>query len=70
MDLLPVGRGYAELSAGVRGLPGGEVLGFARGELGYRPTQHLSVFGFGDVTLGGRLQPPAWMAGLGLRYAF
>lgn len=72
VDLLPVGRGYAELTAGVRGLPEGDVLGYARGELGYRPTSALSVFGFAeaDLTLGGRLQPPGWMAGVGLRYSF
>lgn len=67
-----MGRGYAELSAGVRGLPGGDVLGFARGELGYRPTPNLSLFGFAeaDLTLSGRLQPPSWMAGVGLRYSW
>lgn len=72
VDLLPVGRGYAELSAGVRGTPGGDVLGYARGEVGYRPTSALSLFGFGeaDVTLGGRLLPPSWMAGIGARYSF
>lgn len=72
VDARAVGTGYAELTAGVRGLPGGDVLGFARGELGYRPTERLSVFGFGeaDVTLGGRLLPPSWMAGVGARYSF
>lgn len=69
--LLPKGTGYAELSAGVRGV-GGDVVGFARGELGWHPRDNLSLFAFGeaDVTLGGRLLPPSYQAGVGLRVTF
>ena len=68
VSLLPVGTGYAELSAGARGL-GGSAVGFVRGEVGWRPAQRVSVFGFGEGTFGGPLGP-AWMAGVGARVSW
>lgn len=67
-SLLPVGTGYAELSAGVRSL-GGDVTGYVRGEVGWRPAPRVSVFGFGEGTFGGSLGP-GWMAGIGARVGF
>lgn len=68
VSLLPVGSGYAELSAGARGI-GGEVVGFVRGEVGWRPAPSVSVFGFGEATFGGSMGP-GWMAGIGARVGF
>lgn len=65
VDALKPGQGYAEFLAGVRGA-GRDVVGFARGELGARLTPALSLFGFGEVTVGTQA-PPAWMAGIGGR---
>lgn len=66
--LLPTGTGYVELSAGVRADAGGAAA-FARGELGWRPRENLSVFAFGEGTAGLR-QPAAFMAGVGARLNF
>lgn len=59
------GTGYAEVTAGARGL-GKEVVGYVRGELGARLTPQASLFGFGEAQLSTRLQP-AWMVGVGAR---
>lgn len=59
------GTGFAEVSAGARGL-GGSVVGYVRGEFGARLTPSASLFGFGEATLNTQLQP-AWLAGIGAR---
>lgn len=63
--MLKPGSGYAELTAGARGA-GGTVTSFLRGELGARLTPGVSLFGYGEGTLGTSLQP-GWQAGLGAR---
>lgn len=65
MDALKPGQGYAELTAGARG-QGASIVGFARGELGWKPRSNIDLFTFGEATLA-RGAPPAWMAGLGAR---
>lgn len=65
MDALAPGRGFAELTAGARGPWAGPAVAFARGELGAHLTPGLSLFGYGEATLGGAL--PGWQAGLGAR---
>ncbi len=42
------------------------MVGFARGELGWKPTASSALFAFGEATLSTQLQP-AWMAGVGFR---
>lgn len=72
VDALEVGRGFAELTAGARG-EGGAVVGFARGEVGWRPASSVSLFGFGEATVSGAslsTMKPAWQAGLGARVAW
>lgn len=69
VDALRPGQGYAELTAGARG-EGASIVGFVRGEVGARVTPGLSLFGFGEATLGGQLGgplTPGWMAGIGAR---
>lgn len=69
VDLLPSGSGYAEVTAGARG-EGRNVVGYARGELGWKPSGNVSLFGFGEASVGGSLGgslTPAWMAGVGAR---
>lgn len=62
--LLPVAGGYLEASAGARGAAGA-VVGYVRGELGWRPVSRAAFFAFGEAELG---RPgPAWAAGLGAR---
>lgn len=65
VSLLPAGHGYAELSAGARGVGRG-LAGFARGELGARATERLSVFAFVEALLPSTLTPE-WQAGVGAR---
>lgn len=65
MDTLKPGSGYAEVTAGARGLWSGEAVGFVRGEVGWKPLDHVGLFGFGEATFGGSL--PGWQAGLGAR---
>lgn len=65
-EKLGVGRGYAEVSAGLRGL-GLDVAAFVRGELGYRPSPGVSLFAFGEAAFAPRL-PPSYMAGVGARF--
>lgn len=65
VSLLPAGHGYAELSAGVRGI-GRDFAGYARGELGARVDERLSVFGFAEALLPSTLTPE-WQAGVGAR---
>lgn len=45
------------------------MVGFARGELGWRPSSTSALFAFGEATLSTQLQP-AWMAGVGARVAW
>lgn len=66
--MLKPGSGYAELTTGARGA-GGTVTSFLRGELGARLTPGVSLFGYGEGTLGISLQP-AWQAGLGARFSW
>ena len=65
VSLLPKGHGYAELSAGARGVGRG-LAAFARGELGARVDERLSVFGFAEALLPSTLTPE-WQAGVGAR---
>lgn len=65
VDALVPGQGFAELTAGARGDFAGGLVGFARGELGYKPLTNLSLFAFGEATVGG--MTPGWMAGVGGR---
>lgn len=72
VDLLPAGAGYAELTAGARG-EGASVVGYVRGELGWRPTGHVSLFGFGEAHVSGtglERMTPGWMAGIGARVSW
>lgn len=62
--LLP-GHGYAELSAGARGVGRG-LAAYARGELGARLDERLAVFGFAEALLPSSLTPE-WQAGVGAR---
>jgi len=62
---LDPGHGYAELSAGARGVGRG-LAGFARGELGAKPTERLAVFAFAEALLPSTLTPE-WQAGVGAR---
>lgn len=61
---LPVGRGYASLTAGV------DATGYAlRGEVGWRPRHNVDLFAFGEVAQRwGR--PVEAMAGVGARLRF
>jgi len=61
---LPVGRGYASLTAAV------DLTGWvARGEVGWRPRANVDLFAFGEVSqTWGR--PVAAMAGVGARLRF
>lgn len=68
MDALPAGRGYAELTAGVRGL-GRDFAAFGRAEVGWKPNANVSLFGFGEVNVSPVL-PPSWMAGVGARFTW
>jgi hypothetical protein len=65
VDALTPGQGFAEVTAGARGL-GREVVGFARGEVGWKPAVNSALFAFGEASFGTQLQP-AWMAGIGAR---
>jgi len=62
---LEPGHGYAELSAGARGVGRG-LAAYARGELGARVDERLSVFGFAEALLPSTLTPE-WQAGIGAR---
>lgn len=69
VDALKPGQGFVEATAGARG-EGANVVGFARGELGWRPSVGTALFGFGEATLGGSFDrglAPAWMVGVGAR---
>lgn len=68
VDALVPGTGYAEVTAGARG-EGASVVGYVRGEVGARPTKNVSLFGFGEATLGGTFErlTPGWMFGVGTR---
>lgn len=66
--MLKPGSGFAEFTAGARG-EGGTFTSFARGELGARLTPGVSLFGYGEGTLGTSLQP-GWQAGLGARFTW
>ncbi|RKH05055.1 hypothetical protein D7X32_09050 [Corallococcus carmarthensis] len=57
---VPVRHGYAEITATVASGSGWRV----RGEVGYRPTNHLGAFAFAEASSGTR------MAGAGLRWLF
>lgn len=59
------GHGYAELTAGAKGLWEGPSVAFVRGEVGWKPSKPVTLFGYGEATLGGQL--PGWQAGLGIR---
>ncbi len=58
------GGGFAELTAGVVKPYDGELDGFVRGEVGYKPTDTTSFFGFVEATL------KQAQAGLGFRKDF
>lgn len=62
---LTPGHGYAELSAGARGVGRG-LAAYARGELGARLDERLAVFGFAEALLPSSLTPE-WQAGVGAR---
>jgi hypothetical protein len=63
-ELLGVGRGYLEASAGVDRPWGGQAEAFARLEAGAHPFGPLSLFAFGQVDLHGS------SAGAGARVTF
>lgn len=65
---LEPGHGYAELSAGARGI-GRDFAGYARGELGARVDERLAVFGFAEALLPSSLTPE-WQAGIGARVSW
>lgn len=65
VDALKPSQGFAEVTAGVRGDWSGGLVGFARGEVGWKPSANTAIFGFGEATGGGAT--PGWMAGLGAR---
>lgn len=64
MQLLPVGRGYVDVMAGVD-LRLGSTVGFARIEAGFHPLQPLTLFGFAETHFRGDLA-----AGVGARVAW
>lgn len=68
VDALKPGTGYAEVTAGARG-EGASVVGYVRGEVGAKPVKNVSLFGFGEATLGGTFErlTPGWMLGVGTR---
>lgn len=67
-ELLPVGDGYAEVSAGARGV-GLSAVAFARGELGARVAERAAVFAFAEAMLPSTLTPE-WQAGIGARVSW
>ncbi len=58
------GTGFVELTAGVLKPFDGELGAFARGEIGIKPTDSTSFFGFAEATL------KQVQAGLGFRKTF
>ena len=62
--LLPVGTGYAELTAGLAQSWGGGLDAYVRGELGWHPADGLTAFGFAQADRVGV------QAGLGARINF
>lgn len=65
VSLLPVGGGFASLSAGVAGVGRG-VSGFGQTEVGYRPAAGVDLYGYGKVSVPLTLVP-SYEAGVGLR---
>ncbi|PZR17543.1 MAG: hypothetical protein DI536_04310 [Archangium gephyra] len=60
------------MTAGARG-EGTSIVGYARGELGWKPSGNVSLFGFGEATLSGtgfERMTPGWMAGVGARVSW
>ena len=51
--LLPVGAGYAELTAGLANPWGGDLNAYVRAELGWHPTDTLTAFGFAQADRAG-----------------
>jgi len=69
VEALKPDHGFAEVTAGARG-EGASVVGYVRGELGAKLTPRVSLFGFGEATLGssiGRGLTHGWMVGVGGR---
>ncbi len=62
--LLPIGTGFAQLSAGMVKPWGGTLDAFVRAELGARPLANLSAFAFAEANRFGA------QAGVGARVTF
>jgi hypothetical protein len=58
---MPVGKGYADLTAGIAQDAGM----YVRGELGWHPIPDLAAFAFGEAST-----TAPWDAGVGIRYTF
>ncbi len=61
---LTAGTGFVNLDAGVIAPFNGQLDAFARGEVGFHPTDSTSIFGFAEATL------KQVQAGIGARLTF